>query len=63
MLAKALTAFVQDRFWRLGRVFQLENPLLCWMRDRASASGFGRRQGEQSFRTLLVPPPPRAAEA
>src|SRR5262245_13083304 len=51
---RARTAFVQDRSWRLGRVFQWENPLLCWIRDRASAGGFGRRQGEEIFRTLLV---------
>jgi 2-polyprenyl-6-methoxyphenol hydroxylase-like FAD-dependent oxidoreductase len=51
---RARTAFVQDRSWSLGRVFQWEDPLLCWIRDRASASGFGRRQAEKIFRTLLV---------
>jgi FAD-dependent urate hydroxylase len=51
---RARAAFVQERSWRLGRMFQWEHPLLCWIRDRASASTLGRREAEELFRTLLV---------
>jgi 2-polyprenyl-6-methoxyphenol hydroxylase-like FAD-dependent oxidoreductase len=51
---RARAAFVQEQSWWLGRIFQWEHPLLCWIRDRASASTFGRREAEELFRTLLV---------
>jgi hypothetical protein len=51
---RARAAFVQERSWWLGRIFQWEHPLLCWIRDRASASTFGRREAEELFRTFLV---------
>lgn len=48
------TAFVQTTSWRLGRLFQAESRLVCWLRDASTASSLGKRQGDATLERLLV---------
>jgi 2-polyprenyl-6-methoxyphenol hydroxylase-like FAD-dependent oxidoreductase len=46
------TAYVTEQSWSLGKIFQWENPLLCWLRDRMSS--FGKARAEAVFTKLLI---------
>ena len=45
-------AIVRDS-WQAGRILQLDQPALEWVRDRFMGSPLGRRAGTRMFRNLL----------
>jgi 2-polyprenyl-6-methoxyphenol hydroxylase-like FAD-dependent oxidoreductase len=47
------TAFVTKQSWSMGKVFQLQNPLLVWLRNRILWTGFSQRHADAVLRQLL----------
>lgn len=55
------TAEVTRQSWRLGKVFQLENPLAVRVRNFAMGSGIGRLLAHRTAKTMLEYPLPDLA--
>ncbi len=52
------TRWIAMNSWRSGRLLQLDQPVLEWLRNRFTASRVSKRLNMQMFRKLLVHPVP-----
>ena len=48
------TALVTTQSWSLGKVFQWQNPIAIWLRNRSFRTKLGRRQALKLFEKLVT---------
>jgi 2-polyprenyl-6-methoxyphenol hydroxylase-like FAD-dependent oxidoreductase len=58
---RARTSFVLEQSRRLGKLFQISNPVGVWLRTAISRTRWARRHSEDLFERLLVIDPPELA--